>query len=763
MSNQPFEPNPYLPEYLQNLEVERAETALALSRRTFIKITGLAGGGLVLAMSMGPGARKALAQAKSPAAEVTLNPYIQIRPDNTIVLYAKNPEVGQGVKTSLPMIVAEELDADWSKVEVRQAVIDAKLYGPQVAGGSTSTPTNWDPLRKAGATARMMLVAAAAKTWNVPAAELTTENNVVRHVKSNRSATYGELAEVAAALPVPDAASVQLKPRSSYRLLGKRITGVDNPQIVTGQPLFGIDYRVPGMVFATFTKAPAIGAHVKSANLDEIKKLRGVKDAFIVGQKGDHIGFNPGAPALGSGVAILANSTWSAMQAKKQLKVTWDETDASSDSWTDFRAQAKAFAAAPKAAQVLGQAGDVDGAFATGKTLEAMYTYHYVSHADLEPQNTTAWFKGDSIEIWTPSQTPQAAVDAVAALLGLPKDKVTLHQLRGGGGFGRRLANDAVCEAAAISKQAGGIPVKVQWMREDDMTFDYYRPGGFHSFKASVDKAGKLSAWQGHFITVSRDGKAPMTAANIAPTEFPANVLGNQRMLQSLISSRIPTGPWRAPGSNAIAFAVQSFLHECAVAAKRDHLEFLLEVMGEPRFTVADSLRALHTGRAANVIKTVAERAGWGREMPKGSALGLAFHFSHAGHFAEVAEISVDANKKVRVHKVWVVADIGPIVNLSGAENQCQGSVVDAVSTAMGLKITFEKGRVEQTNFDKYPLVRIDKAPDVDVHFVESIYPPTGCGEPAFPPAAPAIANAIFTVTGQRVRTLPFSAEGYTL
>jgi isoquinoline 1-oxidoreductase beta subunit len=451
------------------------------------------------------------------------------------------------------------------------------------------------------------------------------------------------------------------------------------------------------------------------------------------------------------------------MQAKKQLKVTWDETDASSDSWTDFRAQAKALAAKPAAAQVLGQAGDVDGAFAAGKALEAMYTYHYVSHADLEPQNTTAWFKGDSIEIWTPSQTPQAAVDAVAALLGLPKDKVTLHQLRGGGGFGRRLANDAVCEAAAISKQAGGIPVKVQWMREDDMTFDYYRPGGFHSFKASVDKAGKLSAWQGHFITVSRDGKAPMTAANLAPTEFPANVLGNQRMLQSLISSRIPTGPWRAPGSNAIAFAVQSFLHECAVAAKRDHLEFLLDVMGEPRFTVADSLRALHTGRAANVIKTVAERSGWGREMPTGSALGLAFHFSHAGHFAEVAEVSVDANKKVRVHKVWVVADIGPIVNLSGAENQCQGSVVDAVSTAMGLKITFEKGRVEQTNFDKYPLVRIDKAPDVDVHFVESSYPPTGCGEPAFPPAAPAIANAIFTVTGQRIRTLPFSAEGYTL
>jgi isoquinoline 1-oxidoreductase beta subunit len=678
------------------------------------------------------------------------------------VLFAKNPEVGQGVKTSLPMIVAEELDADWQGVEVQQSVISAALYGAQVAGGSTSTPTNWDTLRRAGATARAMLVAAAAKTWNVPVAELTTQDSTVRHAASNRSATYGTLAEVAATLPVPDAATIPLKPRSSYRLLGKRITGVDNLKIVTGQPLFGIDQHVPGMVYATFTKAPAIGARAVSANLEHIRTLPGVRDAFVVGQQGSPLDFQPAAPAVLSGVAIIANSTWAAMQAKKQLQVTWDTTDASSDSWTDAMAQAKALAAKP-AAQVLGQAGDVDAALGAGKAVEGMYTYHYVSHADLEPQNCTAWFKGDSIEIWAPTQTPQAAVDGVAALLGLPKEQVTLHQLRGGGGFGRRLANDSVCEVAAISKQAGGIPVKVQWTREDDMAFDYYRPGGFHSFKAAVDQSGKLSAWQDHFITFTRDGETPVRSGNLSPTEFPANVLTNQRMLQSLISSRIPTGPWRAPGSNAIAFAVQSFLHECAVAANRDYLEFLLDVMGEPRFTVADNLRALHTGRAANVIKLVAEKAGWGREMPPGRALGLAFHFSHSGHFAEVADVSVDANKKIKVHKVWVAADIGPVVNLSGAENQCQGSVVDALSTAMGLKITFEKGQVEQTNFDRYPIVRIDKAPDVEVHFLQSEYPPTGCGEPAFPPAAPAIANAIYTATRQRIRTMPFSAEGYSI
>ncbi len=752
----------YLPEFMQKLHAQRAAEAASLSRRGFIKLTGLAGGGLVLAVSLPRGARQAMAQP-SGAALFDANPYVQIQPDGKIVLFAKNPEVGQGVKTSLPMIVAEELDADWRQVEVRQSIIDANRYGPQFAGGSLSTPMNFESLRRAGATARAMLVAAAAKTWNVPAAELTTQASTVRHAASNRSATYGELAEVAATLPVPDAASLTLKPKQSFKLLGTRVTGVDNAKLVRGEPLFGIDQRVPGMLYATFAKAPAIGARATSANLEHIRTLRGVKNAFIVAHQGDPLGFNPAAAAVLSGVAIIADSTWNALQAKKALEVQWDETQASSDSWTVAVREAKSLAAkAP--AQVLGEAGNVDAAFASGKTVEALYTYHYVSHADLEPQNCTAWFKGDSIEIWAPTQTPQNAVDAVAALLSLPKEKVTLHQLRGGGGFGRRLANDSVCEAALISKQAGGVPVKVQWTREDDMAFDYYRPGGFQAMKAAIDGAGKLAAYQNHFITFTMDGKTPVSAATIDKTEFPANVLGAQRMAQSMLPSKIPTGPWRAPGSNVIAFCVQSFLHECAAAANRDYVDFLVELMGEPRATSAGPFGGgLHTGRAVNVIKAVAERAGWGRSLPAGRGLGLAFHFSHQGHFAEVAEVSVDASKKVTVHKVWVVADIGPIVNLSSAENQCQGSVIDALSTAMGLKITFEKGRVEQTNFHQYPIVRIDKAPEIDVHVLDTDYPPTGCGEPAFPPAAPAIANAIFAATKQRVRTLPFSVEGYSV
>jgi isoquinoline 1-oxidoreductase beta subunit len=752
----------YLPESMQKLYAQRREEALRVSRRGFIKLTGVAGGGFVLALSLGPAAERALAQARGGNAQ--LNPYVQIRADGKVILFAKNPEVGQGVKTSLPLIVAEELDVDWSQVEVQQSVISAELYGLQLAGGSTSIPMNFDILRRAGATARAMVVAAAAKSWSVPASELKTEKGVVHHAKSGRSATYGELAAAAAAMPVPAADAVRLKPKSEWRLLGTRVTGVDNEKIVRGEPLYGIDQRVPNMLYATFTKAPAIGGRAVSANLDEVRALPGVKNAFIVSEQGNPVLFDlSGAPAVLSGVAILANTTWAAMQAKKALQVRWDESNASRDSWSAALTEAKRLAAA-KPKEVLGQSGDVDAALAAGRKVEAFYGYHYVSHADLEPQNCTAWFKGDSVEIWAPTQTPQAAVDAIAAMLSLPKDKVLLHQLRGGGGFGRRLANDSVCEAVAISKQAGGVPVKVQWTREDDMAFDYYRAGGFQSFKAALDNAGKLSGYENHFISFTMDGTMPVSAGNIDKAEFPANVLANQRMAQSLIASKIPTGPWRAPGSNVNAFCIQSFLNECSVAAKRDYVDFLVELMGEARPLPPDPFGGVfHTGRAVGVIKAVAERSGWGRALPAGRGLGLAFHFSHQGHFAEVAEVSVDSRKKVTVHKVWVVADVGPVVNLSSAENQCQGSVVDAISTAMGLKITFENGRVEQANFHQYPIVRIDKAPEIDVHFLATDYPPTGCGEPAFPPVAPAIGNAIFAATGARPRMLPFSTEGYSI
>jgi isoquinoline 1-oxidoreductase beta subunit len=739
----------YVQEMLRAAEAQ--STVSALSRRSFLKLVGMAGGGLALAFYVGDRAT-ALAATNSSEQDFAPNAFLRISPDGSILIYAKGPEIGQGVKTSFPMIIAEELDADWSKVRVEQAAVNPTVYGRQSAGGSRSIPTNWDQLRRAGATARAMLVAAATKEWKVAASECTTESSNVVHAASNRRLSYSELATKAAALPVPDEQSLKLKDRKDYKLLGKRITGVDNINVVTGKPLFGIDQVIPGMQYAVFEKCPATGGKVGEANLDEIRKLPGVTNVLVIEGTGKPTEVMPG-------VAILATSTYAAIAARRKLKVNWDESSASKDSWS------KAVADAQKVAKQNGpdslrNTGDVDAAISKGKAVEGFYTYPFVSHAPLEPQNCTASFKDGAVEIWAPSQTPDSALGLVAGVLGIPREKVTIHQTRVGGGFGRRLMNDYACEAALISKQAG-VPVKLQWTREDDMQHDFYRVGGFHSFKGGIDGSGKLVAWSDHFITFSQDGQKPTSGGDLSPDEFPALLLPNVRLTQTKLPLAIPTGPWRAPRSNSVAFAVQSFLHECSVAAKRDHLEFLLEIMGEPRWLDQGKEFSLNTGRAAAVIKLAAEKAGWGKALPKGRGLGLAFHFSHAGHFAEVAEVSVDANRKLTLHKVTVAGDIGPVVNMSGAENQVEGSVVDGFSTALGLALSYENGRMQETNFDRYPLLRIPHAPVVEVHFIQSDYPPTGVGEPALPPVAPAICNAIFAATGHRVRTLPLSVDGF--
>jgi isoquinoline 1-oxidoreductase beta subunit len=533
------------------------------------------------------------------------------------------------------------------------------------------------------------------------------------------------------------------------------VTGVDNHALVTGQPLFGIDQKIPGMLYATYDKCPATGGSVRQANLDEIRSLPGVKDAFVLEGNGQVAELMPG-------VAIVATSTWAAFTAKRQLRVTWDETGASKDSWSGSVERARELGK-QQGSEMIGSKGDVDETFSNAaSTLEGFYSYPFLSHATLEPQNTTAWYRDGSIEIWAPTQTPQRGISSVAKILGIAEDQVTLHQTRVGGGFGRRLMNDSVCEAAAISKQAGA-PVKLQWTREDDMAHDFYRVGGFHGLKGAVDEAGKLVAFEDHFVTFSSDGEKPVSGGNITDGEFPAPLLENYRITQTMLPLGTPCGPWRAPRSNGIAFAVQSFIHELADAAGRDHLEFLLEIMSRPRWLDPGNTRTLNTGRAADVIKLAAEKAGWGKQLPGGRGLGLAFYFSHAGHFAEVAEVSVDDNRKVTVHQVTVAADVGPIVNMSGAENQCQGAVIDGLSTTLGLGLSIENGRVQESNFDQYPLLRIGSAPNVDVHFIQSEYAPTGLGEPALPPIAPAVCNAIFAATGFRVRELPLAKEGFSV
>ncbi len=724
---------------------------IKLDRRAFLQLTGIVGGGLMLGVGT-----SCSSEPSSLGRDGSLvpNAFLTISNDG-IVIYAKNPEVGQGVKTSLPMIVAEELDAAWADIRVEQSRIDKEAYGRQAAGGSLSISSNWDRLRLAGAAGRAMLIAAAAARWGVPERELRTEDSRVLHQPTGRSATYTDLAADAAHLDVPAPDTLKLKKRSEYRLLGKRITGVDNEALVRGQPLFGIDQTLPGMKYAVYQKCPACGGRPVKANLEEIKGLPGVVDAFILEGNGK-------VSELMPGVAIVADTTWSALAAKKKLEVTWDESSAAKDSWSAAVEQARALA--PKRGrETVVDKGNVEAAFeASAATVDSWYTYKFVSHAQMEPENCTAWYRDGEIEIWAPTQTPQRAIAAVSSTLSLSESDVHLHQTRVGGGFGRRLVNDFVCEAAAIAQRAG-VPVKLQWTREDDMSNDFFRAGGFHALKGSVDESGKLSGWQDHFITFTADGEKPVIGGHMRATVFPGEVLENYRLTETKLDWHTPCGAWRAPGSNVFGFVVQSFLHELAVAADRDHLEFLLELIGEPRWFDEGNGWSLNTARAAGVVELAAEKAGWGRELPKGRDLGLAFYFSHAGHIAEVADVSVTEDKKVRVHRVTVAADVGPIINLSGAENQCQGSVIDGLSTMAGLSVTHEGGRVQETNFDQYPMLRMPHVPEVDVYFADTDYPPTGLGEPVLPPVAPAVCNAIYAASGHRIRSLPMSEQGFKL
>ena len=734
------------------------------ARRGFLRQSAVGGAGLWLGLyASGAGAADLIAKPSSTGtAGAAFKPsaFISISPQGVVTLVSKQPEIGQGIKTSLPMVIAEELEVKWQDVRIVQGDLDP-IYGSQSAGGSRSTPTNYNDFLRLGATARVMLVQAAALTWKVPADQCVAADSAVHHRASKRSLTYGQLVAKAASLAVPEAAAVKLKDPKDYKLLGSRISGVDNPAIVTGKPLFGIDVNLPGMRYAVFEKCPAFGGRVVSANLAAIKALPGVHDAFIIEGGADLRGLMPG-------VAIVADSTWAAFSARKQLKVVWDEGKVASESWDDFVAQAAKLSKQAGAA-VLRQDGDPKAAFAAAaKTVEAAYSYPFISHASFEPQNCTAWWRDGAFEIWAPSQNPAAGQDLVASTLKVAKDKITVHIIRSGGGFGRRLSADFIVEAAAIAQRVNA-PVKLTWSREDDIRHDHYRAGGFHYLRGGLDGGGKLSAWHNHFVTfanrVTRDGKSvlqPGSGANLSGDEFPGRWVANCLLEQTPLECGIPMGPWRAPGSNVFAWVFQSFIDELAHAAGRDPLAFRLELLGEQDLVPGTGKGSppYDAGRMKAVLRELADKAGWGRKkLPRGQGQGMAFHFSHRGYIAEVAEVTVSKAGVLKVDRVVVVSDIGSqIVNLSGAENQVEGSVLDGLGTMMFAELDIQRGRIVQSNFTDYPLLRMADSPTkVDVHFLRSKQPVTGLGEPALPPLAPAVCNAIFAATGKRVRQLPLS------
>jgi isoquinoline 1-oxidoreductase beta subunit len=742
------------------------DTNTRVDRRSFLRVTALAGGGIMLGTYLKFGdAADAIAATTSGAADGVLNAFIRITPDGIVTIVAKNPEIGQGVKTMLPMLIAEELDVDWKNVRIEQASLDTTKFQQQSAGGSTATPTNWMPMRQVGAAARAMLVAAAAQTLSVAESELETSAGVVIHKSSNRRLTYGQLVDKASTMTAPDLATVKLKDPKDFKIIGTRVTGVDVKDIVRGKPMFGIDVTLPGMLYASYVKCPVFAGKVVSANVDEIKTQPGVKHAFVVegGTQGGLMGLMPG-------VAIVGDNWWMVQQARTKLKVTWDEGATASQSSDGFAAKAAELAKQPPARNVR-KDGDVDAALKTAaKTVEGSYFYPFIAHAPLEPQNTTALFKDGKIEIWSPSQTPAGGRGLVAGTLGLKQEDITVHLTRTGGGFGRRLSNDYMVEAAAVAKGVPGVPVKLLWSREDDITHDPYRCAGYHNFTGGVDASGKLIAWRDHVVAFDNASSGFPGAG-----EFPARFITNYSLDASGMPLGVPTGPLRAPGSNGFAFAIQSFIDELANAAGKDPVQFRLDLLaneqpapppaaapaGAPAGRGGPPPAGFDGARMRAVLQAVAEKSNWGKQqLPKGTGMGVAFHFSHRGYFAEVVQATVSKAGDVKVDKVWVAGDIGPqIINPSNAENQVQGAVLDGIAEALGQEITIEGGKVKQQNFNTFPLLRMRQSAPVEVTFVPSNSPVTGLGEPALPPVVPALCNAIFMATGKRVRSLPLSKQ----
>ena len=731
---------------------------MSLSRRDLILTLGAtAAGGMVLGFGLA---------GTAGAAPSAVGDYVTVAPDGSVTILARNPDMGQGAKTLLPMLIAEELDVDWAQVTVAFAPADPKRFVSQYAGGSLSVPDNWEAMRQVGAVARAALVGAAAARWKVDPTTLSTAHGRVRHAPSGRSLAYGELAAEAAGRPLPDARAVKLKDPKDYAILGRPHPGVDTPAILAGQPIFGIDMVLPGMKYAVYVKSPVYGAKLKSADLVAARAQPGVEQVFVVDgiapPAGEQIGL---APGIAPGIAIVGRNWWQVNAARQALNPVWDDAFGAEHDSDDYDRRAADLLKGPGETQKT--KGDVDAALASAhRRVEAVYEAPFLAHLTLEPQNCTASPTATGVEIWAPTQFPNDGRETVAKTLGLPLDAITVHMRRCGGGFGRRIMNDFMVEAAVIAHRAK-VPVKLLWTRTDDIGHDYYRPGTYHRLTAGLDSAGRVTAYDVHAVTFSRDGKV-IDGGGVGLDAAPGHLAETSRLRRSLIPAIASTGWLRAPESNALSFIHEGFWDELAVAAGQDPIAFRLAHLrarmatpvaptteeGEPPFDIR---------RMIPVLELVRERSGWGtRKLPSGVGLGVGIYFSHRGYFAEVAQVRVTPSGDWKVEKVWVVGDVGSIIlNPTTAHAQVEGAVTDGIGQMM-TAIRFEKGRAAQANLNELRLMRMSAAPDVDVHFHITGHTPTGLGEPALPPVIPAVANAVFAACGARIRTLPMTAEAIT-
>jgi len=702
------------------------------SRREFLKLSALTSGGLMLGFSWLNAEAKtpAIVNAAGAAGNVGFNNYLSIGTDGLITILSPNPELGQNIMTSFPMILADELDADWTKVKVLQAALDTKNFDRQATGGSGAVPHSWKLLRNAGATARMMLMQAAAQRWNVTPEECTTNDGFVVNSKTSAKLSYGELAEEASKLSVPK--DVKLKDRKDFKFIGKEVKNVANKDIVTGKGMFGLDFYREGMLYAMLQRPPAFGTAIKSADVAAAKAMPGIVDVVT----------------FKNNVAVVGKSTWEVMKARKVLKIEYEKDGNNNIESTSDHDKIFKTLLETGTATVRRKEGDVDAAFKNAaKVVRSEYQCPFLSHSPMEPMNYFAHVRPDGVELVGPTQLPGSVRTAVSKLLNVPEDKITVQITRLGGGFGRRLKTDYATEAAELSSIIKA-PVKVIWTREDDMTGGSYRPAVRYRFEAALDAGGKMIGYKLRGVGINSGN--PTREDN-----FPSGSVDNLLIDNVEYVSPITTGAWRAPITNFLAFAEQSFFDEVAHAAGKDPVQFRLDLLEKAKTNPAGPVK-YDVDRMIAVTKTVAEKSGWGTK--KGVFQGFSVYFSHRSYVAQVGEVVMKAGKPV-VKKIYAAADCGQVVNLSGARQQVTGGIVDGMGHAMFGKLTFKDGATIQKNFDTYRIIRMKEIPEVEVHFVDNGIDPTGLGEPALPPTGGAVANAIFAATGKRVRNQPFTDD----
>jgi isoquinoline 1-oxidoreductase subunit beta len=728
-----------------------------ISRRKFVVRGALAGAGLVIGVHL-PAASLAAqenARAKKKRGPDPFDAYIHVKPDGKISLVVAKSEMGQGIKTGLAMILAEEAEVDFSSVSVEQAETRPDIYPHLGTGGSGSTQENFTPLRRAGATVRELMITAAARKWNVPKKECEARKATVLHEKSSRQASYGELVEAARKLPLPDEEQVELKDESDFELIGHSTPRVDIPSKVNGSAVFGLDVRVPGMLFAVVARCPTFGGRQAHYDAAKAKAVAGVKDVFAI-------------PALGrdmftaGGIVVVADSTWAAMKGRDALEVTWDHGAAVSES-TDTLHTALHTAAARTGKRVRND-GNIDAVLpAAAKKVAATYEFPFLAHATMEPMNITVHARAGEAEVWAPTQSPDWVQQTVAKILGLPQKKVIVHTTLLGGGFGRRYTADYPAEAAQIAKLVSQ-PVQLVWSREDDMTHDFYRPAACHQMHGALDANGRPVAWSHTIASTSINAywgppnNPKPEESEVGGAEQMPYAIPNVRLEYNAVASSVPPLWWRSVEHSFNGFAVECFIDELAAAAGKDPVEFRRRLLVKPANWKPRSDEDPDPARLRAVMELAAGKAGWNQPLPQGRGRGIATYHSFGSYIAEVAEVTV-AGSNFKVDRMVAAIDCGQIVNPEAVKAQAESAIIYGLSAALKNEITVRNGAIVETNFHAYEPIRIHEAPPIEVYLTESRDDPGGMGEPALPPAAPAVANAIFAACGQRVRKLPFSLK----